>query len=49
MLASAWHVAQLVNNADPDGDALFAGDENDDMLEAAKIIMGATDAQCPCF
>jgi len=35
-------VAQLVNNADPDGDALFAGDEKEDMLRAAKIIMGAS-------
>lgn len=41
VLASAWDVAQLVNNADPDWDALLAGDENDDMLGAAKIIMGA--------
>ena len=41
MLASAWDVAQLVNNVDPDWDALLAGDENDDMLGAAKVIMGA--------
>ena len=41
VLASVWDVAQLVNNADPDGDALLAGDENEDMLGAAKIIMGA--------
>jgi hypothetical protein len=41
VLASAWDVAQLVNNVDPDWDALLAGDENDDMLGAAKVIMGA--------
>jgi hypothetical protein len=41
VLASSWDVAQLVNNIDPDGNALFAGNENDDMLGTAKIIMGA--------
>ena len=41
VLASAWDVADLVNNIDPDWEALLAGDENDDMLGAAKVIMGA--------
>jgi hypothetical protein len=34
-------VADLVNNIDPDWDALLAGDENGDMLGATKVIMGA--------
>ena len=41
VLASAWDVAQLVKNIDPDWDALLAGNENNDMLGAAKILMGA--------
>ena len=41
MLASAWDVAQLVNNIDPNWDALLAGDENDDRRGATKILMGA--------
>ena len=41
MLASAWDLARLVNNIGPDWDALLAGDENGDILEAANVIMGA--------
>ena len=41
MLASAWDVAQLVKNIDPDWDALLAGNENDDRRGATKILMGA--------
>lgn len=41
LLASAWDVAQMANSTDVDWDALLSGEQDEDMIGAGKILMGA--------